>query len=353
MRGVFSDQKFFGRNVELKKLTVNILLGKHTLIVGKKGIGKTRLIEEAASVIKGKVHKIDITPASLAREFGDIRLAKRLKDAWEFYSKDHSNESHSIQKIVISDAQTTRTLFIQDIIQQIYNYKDIENPDELFEIQSDMHEETVTVRTRSIYDIQQMIIKSISTRRYCIIIDNIDALTAPMVPFLTDLIKNSTVIATESDIKQEKKLRPIITSFEKIELTGLDSASSAQLTDYLIETYIPHGLHPVKKALLKNEVTRTAHGSPHLIKSIIQQAQAEKYIREENIKKFRTYEDTDYINLGPAYALAIGTLTVLKILQLGLQNREAYILLSVFSFIGYLIFRVFRYFFYFRPQRKR
>lgn len=356
MTNVFSDSKFFDRTRELKKLTVNILLGKHTLIVGKKGIGKTRLIEEAVSVIKGKVHRIDVTPNLLAREFNDIRLAKRLMDAWTFYSPSKQALEKDVRdytKLVISDATLTKSIFIHDIVQEIYNYKDIEYPDELFDIQSDTEEETLTVKTRSIHDLQQIIIKSIDRKRYCVIIDNIDAITSSMVPFLTELMRTTTIVATASMIGEEKKLRHIISSFERIELTNLTAGAAAELTEYLIDTYIPHDLDPLRKKLLRNEVTRTARGNPHLIKSIIQQAQAEKYIREGNIKKFRAYEDTEYINLGPAYALLIGTLTVLKILQLGLQNREAYILLSVFSFIGYLIFRVFRYFFYFRPQRRR
>jgi len=364
MTGVFSDPKFFGRTLELKRLIVNILIGKHTLITGKKGIGKTRLVEEAVSIIKGKVHKIDITPRLISREFNDIRLAKRLKDSWEFYSYLQSkkpstprealfNQFTDHTKIVVSDASLTKSSFIHDMIQQIYNYRDIEFPDDLFDIQSDAEEETLTVKTKSIHDLQQIIIKSIDSKRYCVIIDNIDALTSSMVPFLTELIKTTTIVATFCGIREEKKLRPVISSFEKIDLTNLDKSSANLMTEYLIDKYIPGDLHPVRKKLLKNEVTRTARGNPHLIKSIIQQAQAEKYIKERNIKKFRSYEDTEYINLGPVYALLIGTLTVLKILQLGLQNREAYILLSIFSFIGYLIFRVFRYFFYFRPQRRR
>jgi len=104
---------------------------------------------------------------------------------------------------------------------------------------------------------------------------------------------------------------------------------------------------------LKNEILSTAKGNPTLIKSMLSNAIAQKHLTEEDIKKLRTFEDREYLNLGPFFAFLIGSVTIIKILQIGLENRETYILLSVFSFIAYLTIRVFRYFFLFRPQRKK
>jgi AAA+ ATPase superfamily predicted ATPase len=50
---IFHDNAFFGRENELKKIIFNALVGKNTLIIGKKGIGKTSLLEQAINIITG------------------------------------------------------------------------------------------------------------------------------------------------------------------------------------------------------------------------------------------------------------------------------------------------------------
>jgi AAA+ ATPase superfamily predicted ATPase len=74
---------FFGRETELKKIIFNALVGKNTLIIGKKGIGKTSLLEQAINIITGTTHKIEFSPTVLEKEFNDVRISQRLRQAWE------------------------------------------------------------------------------------------------------------------------------------------------------------------------------------------------------------------------------------------------------------------------------
>lgn len=331
---ILSDQKFFGRKNELKKLVANILLGKHTLIIGKKGIGKTSLIEQAIAVINGSIHRIDLSPAVLAKEFNDIRLAQRLKSAW----------NREIKTLKINLTKTKSTIF-NEIIENLYQNNDL-NSDELIQIN---HDGTLTIQTKNAPSI---IIKSISNKNYIFFIDDLDLATAQMIEFILDLFQHATIIATTSEIKHEKKIKHLYSFFDKIELKELDKETSQQLTDYLIETYLKD-IDKEKKEFLKNEVIRTSRGNPTILKSALEQARAQKHLKDEDIKTVRTLEEKEYINLGPFFAVLLGSITVIKILQIGLENRETYILLSIFSFLAYLTIRIFRYFFLFRPQRKK
>jgi ABC-type transport system involved in cytochrome bd biosynthesis fused ATPase/permease subunit len=49
------DQAFFGRSEELYELTHNLQRGRHTLLVGEKGIGKSRLMLEARKIFSGVI----------------------------------------------------------------------------------------------------------------------------------------------------------------------------------------------------------------------------------------------------------------------------------------------------------
>ena len=332
---IFLDTKFFGRKEELKKIIINALLGKNTLIIGKKGIGKSALLEQAISIITGATHRIDISPTALAEEFKDIRLSQRLKSAWK-----------KEIKIIKADLTKPKANLFTDIIQTLYQNNDIENTDEVIDITPDG---TITIKAKIA---PQVIIKSIKNKNYIFFIDDLDLATQQTIEFIFDLLQSSTVIATTTELKNEKKLKALYSMFEKIELKELDTESSRKLTDYLIQTYIPE-LEPEKRELLRNEVLRTSRGNPTLIKSMLSHATAQKHLKEEDIKKLRALEEAEFINLGPFFAFLIGSITIIKILQIGLENRETYILLSIFSFLAYLTIRVFRYFFLFRPQRKK
>ncbi len=332
---IFLDPKFFGRKDELKKIIINSLLGKNTLLIGKRGIGKTALIEQAIAILTGTIHRIDISPTSLSTEFKDIRLAHRLKSAWK-----------GEIKIIKADLTKNKSNLFSDIIQTLYQNNDLEDTEEIVEISQ---EGTITIKTKTA---PQVIIKSIKNKNYIFFIDDLDLATSQLLEFISDLLQTSTVIATTTELKNEKKLKHIYSMFEKIELKELDSENSQKLTDYLIQTYIPE-LEPAKREFLRNEVLRTSRGNPTLIKSMLSHASAQKHLKEEDIKKLRTLEESEYINLGPFFAFLIGSITIIKILQIGLENRETYILLSIFSFLAYLTIRIFRYFFLFRPQRRK
>jgi MoxR-like ATPase len=101
---IFLDNAFFGRETELKKIIFNALVGKNTLIIGKKGIGKTSLLEQAINIITGTTHKIEFSPTVLEKEFNDVRVSQRLRQAWE----------RKIKTLKIDLTKTKSTLFTRN-----------------------------------------------------------------------------------------------------------------------------------------------------------------------------------------------------------------------------------------------
>ncbi len=332
---IFLDTTFFGRENELKKVIFNALIGKNTLIIGKKGIGKTSLLEQAINIITGTTHKIEYSPTVLEKEFNDVRVSQRLRQAWE----------RKIKTLKI-DLTKTKSTLLTEIIQTLYSNKDLEDPENAVEIAPDG---SVSIKTKTA---QSVIIKSIKNKDYIIFIDDLDLASAQLAEFVLDLAQSSTIISTTSELKNDKRLKHLYSMFEKIELKELNKETSSQLIEYLFQKYIPD-LKPDKKEFLKNEVLKISKGNPNLIKATLSQAIAKKHLKDDDIRELRKQEEPEYINLGPFFAFLIGSFTIIKILQIGLENRETYILLSIFSFLAYLTIRIFRYFFLFRPQRKK
>jgi energy-coupling factor transporter ATP-binding protein EcfA2 len=332
---IFLDNAFFGRETELKKIIFNALVGKNTLIIGKKGIGKTSLLEQAINIITGTTHKIEFSPTVLEKQFNDVRISQRLRQAWE----------RKIKTLKIDLTKTKSTLFTE-IIQTLYSNRDLEDPENAVEITPDG---SISIKTKTA---QSVIIKSIKSKDYIIFIDDLDLASAQLAEFILDLAQASTIIATTSELKNDKRLKHIYAMFEKINLEELPKETAIKLINYLIDKHLSH-LKGDKREFLKNEVLHISKGNPNLIKATLSQAIAKKHIQDDDIRELRKQEELEYINLGPFFAFLIGSITIVKILQIGLENRETYILLSIFSFLAYLILRIFRYFFLFRPQRKR
>jgi energy-coupling factor transporter ATP-binding protein EcfA2 len=332
---IFLDNAFFGRETELKKIIFNALVGKNTLIIGKKGIGKTSLLEQAINIITGTTHKIEFSPTVLEKHFNDVRISQRLRQAWE----------RKIKTLKIDLTKTKSTLFTE-IIQTLYSNRDLEDPENAVEIAPDG---SISIKTKTA---QSVIIKSIKSKDYILFIDDLDLASAQLAEFILDLAQASTIIATTSELKNDKRLKHIYAMFEKINLDELPKETSIKLINYLIDKHLAH-LKGDKREFLRNEVLHISKGNPNLIKATLSQAIAKKHIQDDDIRELRKQEELEYINLGPFFAFLIGSITIVKILQIGLENRETYILLSIFSFLAYLTIRIFRYFFLFRPQRKK
>jgi hypothetical protein len=262
-------------------------------------------------------------------------ISQRLRQAWE----------RKIKTLKIDLTKTKSTLFTE-IIQTLYSNRDLEDPENAVEIAPDG---SISIKTKSA---QGVIIKSIKSKDYILFIDDLDLASAQLAEFILDLAQASTIIATTSELKNDKRLKHIYAMFEKINLEELPKETAIKLINYLIDKHLSH-LKGDKREFLKNEVLHISKGNPNLIKATLSQAIAKKHIQDDDIRELRKQEEREYINLGPFFAFLIGSITIVKILQIGLENRETYILLSIFSFLAYLILRIFRYFFLFRPQRKR
>jgi len=330
-----SDTTFFGRTAELYQLVKNLQRGRHTLILGPKGIGKSRLMMEAKAILEGKTKRIDFSANVMTQLSGQLGVRIR-PDQYKILYIEHSAP--------LGDC-------LNEICERLYQNRDLRmdlNPEE------NANWATVKKQLRGLGSVklQDLAIESLSasSKQYLIFFDSLDRISPTHQQFIERVFTASVVCAAVVQLKEAFHFRKIWSSFNQIELESLDETICSQLIYHFTENY---PIHVIDIELYKREILKSANGNPFHIKNMIWHGSREKYVSTEEIRKLRQTEQGDYFNMGPIYIFGVSIFTLFKIFSLGTDNREFYIYFSALGFMAFLVFRVFRAFFLFRPQKYR
>jgi energy-coupling factor transporter ATP-binding protein EcfA2 len=326
------DRIFFGRADELYELTRNLQRGRHTLLIGEKGIGKTRLMLEAKNILSGRKQRIEFSAGIIARKRGHLAL-HIVPDQYRILSIDHPSPMGDCLK---------------EMAEQLHHNGDlrVDSPG--------APQDWPTLKKRlsglGSVKVQAVILEAVSRSRpaYLIFIDNLDRISPTQQAFLESLLSISVICTAVVQMKESFVYRRIWASFARIRIDPLPEQICIQLIDYFFQHY---ALHPIDPALYRREVLKSANGNPFLIKNLLWHGSRQRRLGLEEIRSLRRVEEGAYFNMGPLYIFSAGIFTLFKIFSIGTDNREFYIYFSALGFLVYLIFRVFRTFFLFRPQK--
>jgi ABC-type lipoprotein export system ATPase subunit len=84
-----NDTTFFGRTDELYQLVKNLQRGRHTLVLGPKGIGKSRLMMEAKAILEGRTKRIEFSANVIAQLTSQLGVRIR-PDQYKMLYVEHS-----------------------------------------------------------------------------------------------------------------------------------------------------------------------------------------------------------------------------------------------------------------------
>lgn len=330
-----NDTTFFGRTDELYQLVKNLQRGRHTLVLGPKGIGKSRLMMEAKAILEGKTKRIDFSANVITQLTGQLGVRIR-PDQYKILYIEHSAP--------IGDC-------LNEICERLHQNRDLRVN---LKSEEDADWPTVKKQLRGLGSVklQDLVIESLSasSKPYLIFFDSLDRISPTHQQFIERIFAVAVVSAAVVQLKEAFHFRKIWSSFNQIELEPLDETTCSQLIYHFTENY---PIHVIDVELYKREVLKSANGNPFHIKNMIWHGSREKYVSTEEIRKLRQTEQGDYFNMGPIYIFGVSIFTLFKIFSLGTNNREFYIYFSALGFMAYLVFRVFRAFFLFRPQKYR
>jgi len=312
-----------GREEELAELVQNLVSGRHTLIFGPKGIGKSRLMAEARAILAGERRHVTIGPRKTGMREAPVLFVLHTAPMGDL---------------------------LKELLRGIFSNGDLALDPPLPE-----GADFDAVRKRlsgkgSVY-VQDLVLESLSRlpTRYILILDSLDRITPSHQLFLERLLSVAVICTAVTRLKESFHYRKIWTSFTRIRLDALPLPASGELVRYYMGRYRVRTIDP---ELFVREVLKTANGNPHRIRSLVWHGSRQAHLDREAIRKFRREEEGEYFNMGPIYIFGASVFTLYKIFSIGLDNRESYIYFSALGFLVYFAFRVFRNFFIFRPQRE-
>ncbi len=329
-----TDACFFGRTRELQTLVYNLALGRHTLCVGAKGMGKSRLMREAVAVLNGtRPMPAPAPPTGLRNDM----LFQRVKAG--------------SRRVMFVTRTTPLGDFLLEMAEALHaaDCLQIGNPRRRRRKWAAVRKR---LKRRGRALLQDLVLRSVAASHppWLVVIDTLDWISPTYQPLLESLLSCAVVCSATVCPKDGAVFRNIWASFVRLDVEPLSRTESLALIDHCLLSYRMSVADP---ALYRREILKICSGNPFHIRNVLWMGSRNIHVDEKEISRLRRETREDLFNMGPVYILAASVLTLSKIFSFGTDNREFYIYFSALGFLVYLIFRVFRTFFLFRPQRQK
>lgn len=305
-----------GRGAELARLVHCLACGRHTLLVGPKGVGKSRLMREAESILSGRQRLI--------------------------------THRGPLQKTTRTTMVFTRCAPVGELVREMLQHLHSQCALAL-EGAAGLSWEAVrkSLAGQGSARLQELVLASLEREKLLVILDDLDRITPSHQQLIEGMLPRAVVCAAVSQIRDAVHFRTIWASMTRIDVEPLAEAAAEELARRLIEH---HGIARTSSGLLLREVVHSGAGNPHRIMSLVWHGSRERPLQPRDIRALRRDQGAEQFNMGPVYIFAASVFTLYKIFSIGLDNRESYIFFSAMGFLVYFAFRVFRNFFLFRPQ---
>jgi hypothetical protein len=313
-----SEVPFLGRGEELARLVHTLARGRHTLLVGAKGVGKSRLMREAVSVLAGT--------RPLITHSGRLERTTRRTIILM-----HCAPLGDLTRELLQALHASGTLALDGA--RALSWEALRK----------------SLTGRGSVALQQLALESLEAEKYLVVLDDLDRITPGHQDLIEGMLRRAVVCAAVTHLRDAVHFRKIWSSFTRMDIAPLSEAAAEELARRLIDRY---GVARKNSQLLLREAVRSGAGNPHRIRSLIWHGSREHPLLPSEIRSFRRESAGELFNMGPVYIFAASVFTLYKIFSIGLDNRESYIYFSAVGFFVYFGFRVFRNFFIFRPQRE-
>jgi len=338
-KDLLHDDHFIGRADDLYNLVHNLTSGLHSLLMGDRGVGKSRLMKEAYGVISGDIKKIDFSSSS--------KYNRRQQSSMRINYDKHLC-------IYIYKAKPASILY-KSLLKELFNeellyIKDIPEDSDIFDMSfNDLKREHLKGGNSTYSRVIVDTLRHNESKNIILFFDDLTRMSPSYKAFFESIMLHSTICTGVNRIKNKLYLKKIWSSFIVKEIEPLSKHQASLLIDYFYSNY---DIRVIDRADLKKEILRAAGGNPFYIKNFLWRSYSDDHSADDLIYSTRDSDENNFLNLGPFYAIFLMLTSLMKIFSIGTSSRSFYIYTSALGFIGYMIFRLFRSFFKFRPQKK-
>jgi AAA ATPase domain len=273
-----------GRGAERARLLANVARGRHTLLVGPIGAGKTHLLRAVAAELPEAVYVPHVQPLRLSL----LGLGESL---------------HARGQLVLAAGATV--------------------PEAWPECARLLGR--VTVR-----ELTAVLVASLRARPTVLILDQLDAATPAMAPVIEACLEAAVVLGATRDCRPG--LQKLWWAFERLDLPPLARDDAKTLLWTLVDRdRIPDA------PLFEATVLEQAAGNPHAIVDMARQVSGEGPVALEAIRALQHGAGLRYLDLTPMLLLVAAGLVATRFVALGLDDRDLYILAGTLGALFFVV----------------
>lgn len=285
------DNKIFvGRKEELHNSTNLALQGVNIAIIGKKGLGKSSLMDSIKNELTTHNRKII--------EFDDLDNIKQTLINTLLYLYDGDKEA--VKSITYPNLKTPQ-------IRQRLTRDSVKN-------------------------LCDEIKKLINPKEYFLMIDDFSKATPKAVKTLEELQNHFIIILATREVTMSKS--GFLWGFELIRLKELNRADSLELIHKL-----SYDLEVENQEIYRNHIYTQSNGNPQVIVHLIERYRKEPFLTEENIRRITHYGSMKEIDLTIFVFILLICVFALKFI--GKEVEENYQLIAGLAMILLLLTRIF------------
>jgi hypothetical protein len=339
---VLTDPILIGHGAQLDELARRSRQGRHTLLIGSEGVGKSRIIEEFARIVGGR--RVRLGPDA-QRQTRRKYVAMPQKPG-EAYTLVYVAEAAPQGRLVDTLAQAFHQLGILAI------------PDVPAAMRAAACAEYSWAETkrlmRTVDERQRAVLTSLSelaeggrAPRLIVALDSLDRCSPAQGLFLRELQQRVTVIGACRTIPPSKSLRMFFATFGQIRVERLPDHHIDALFEYFVNSY---DITPADRRHYRREVLRRASGNPAVLRAMMHDGAQSRLVTDQDVRDLQARDDSPFFNLGLIYVFFLIGLGALRVMSGGGGNADLYVVLTIVTIMGFLIFRVFRVLFMFQPR---
>ena len=289
-----------GRHEELAQLWELALKGRHVLVSGAPGMGKSVLLEMLFEGLSAR------------------------KDVYVFR---------------VSDARQFKTALVE-LAEQIHARGIYQHPKFSGNVLHSMPWEKLVpkVRALTVKALAEGVVVSLATRNAILIWDQFDRATPTELSWLHQFLNTATLLVGTSD-PTNFKLKVILDRLPaKVELKELTESESYELMDRCFEV-APFAVSDFD--WYRREIWRKSQGNPRAIKDLLADHSLEKYIDSQMIRSIQSDQGVRYFPISWIVLIVTLLFSIHRYVGRGLGDRDAYIIgaagMVIFLFLSILV----------------